>query len=69
MAGGIITSLIIATMFSSFVAYSLYIPFKAGVWKTETGAPWAQSTITTLAGPIYTIGKSFHGEGFPDLAG
>ena len=69
MGGGILLSLVIATLFSSFAAYSLYIPFKANVWKVEDGASWAQSAVSTLAGPMYSIGKAFHGEGFPDLAG
>jgi hypothetical protein len=69
MGGGILLSLAIATLFSSFTAYSLYIPFQAGVWKTESGASWAQSSISTLARPMYSIGKAFHGVGFPDLGG
>lgn len=67
IAGGILMALVIATVFSSFAAYSLYIPVRAGVWKREDGAGWAISSIETLAGPVYTIGKAFHQEGFPLL--
>jgi hypothetical protein len=69
MAGGIVIGLAVAVMFSSFAAYALYIPIKAGVWKVEDGAPWAQQTISTLARPIVSVGKATYGEAFPDLRG
>lgn len=68
MAGGILMGLVVAVMFSSFAAYALYIPIRAGVWKIEDGAPWAQQTISTLARPMYSAGKATYGENFPDLS-
>jgi hypothetical protein len=69
IAGGLLFSLCIALMFSSFAAYSLYIPFKAGVWRPEDGAGWAQQTVSTLARPMYSVGRAFHQDGFPALGG
>jgi hypothetical protein len=68
MAGGIVVGLFVALMLSSFAAYALYIPIRAGVWKIEDGAPWAQQTISTLARPMYSAGRSFYGDEFPDLS-
>lgn len=67
MAGGILIGLVVAVMFSSFAAYAVFIPVQAGVWKTEDAAPWAKQTIQKLAGPIYSAGKAFYGEEFPEL--
>ena len=67
MAGGILVGLMVAVMFSSFAAYALYIPIKAGVWKVEDGAPWAQQTILTMARPMFSAGKAAYGESFPNL--
>jgi hypothetical protein len=67
MAGGIVLGLGVATMFTSFTAYSLYLPFKASVWKVKEGAAWQQQTIQSLAGPMYATGKAVLGDDFPSL--
>jgi hypothetical protein len=67
MAGGILMGLFVAVMFSSFAAYALFIPIRAGVWKTEDAAPWAQQTIQKLASPMYSAGRAFYGDEFPVL--
>jgi uncharacterized membrane protein required for colicin V production len=69
LAGGIVMGLGVAIMFTSFAAYSLFVPLKARVWKAEEAAGWQQQSISTLAAPIYATGKAFYGEGFPDLKG
>ena len=68
-AGGILMGIGVAIMFASFAAYTLFIPFRARVWKAEEAAGWQQQSISTLAAPIYATGKAFYGEGFPDLKG
>ncbi|RIK74313.1 MAG: hypothetical protein DCC67_16725 [Planctomycetota bacterium] len=67
LAGGVLVGLLLAVMFTSFAAYSLFLPFRARVWKTEEGAGWAQTTVSTFAAPMYTAGRAFLGEDFPDL--
>jgi len=67
-AGGLLMGLGVAVMFTSFTAYSLYIPFKAGVWKFNEGAAWQQQIISTATRPIFGAGKAVYGDDFPDVA-
>ena len=67
LAGGLLVGLCVAVLFTSFAAYSLYLPFKAGVWKPQDGAGWAQQVVVQFAGPMYSSGKAFLQEDFPDL--
>ena len=67
MAGGLLLGLGVAVMFTSFAAYSLYIPFKASVWKVQEAAGWQQQTFTSAAAPMYGAIKAFYGEDVPDI--
>jgi hypothetical protein len=67
VSGGLIAGLGVAIMFTSFAAYTLYIPFKAGEWKVQEAAGWQQQTIAQFASPMFAVGKAMYGDEFPDL--
>jgi hypothetical protein len=67
-AGGVLMGLVVATMFNSYVAVTLWMfPLDAGVWKVEDASPRQQKTMTRTAAPIYTALKKFYGAEFDDL--
>lgn len=65
--GGSLVGFGVATMFTSFVALTLFIPFGAGVWKTEEAAPWQQQTIARSAAPMTLAMSTFYGDDFMEL--
>jgi hypothetical protein len=65
--GGIVVGLGVATMFNSFVACTLLIPFNAEVWKPDEGSETQQKTMTRAMAPMYTALTRFYGGEFADL--
>jgi len=62
-AAGPLAGLLVAVMFTSFLAFTLYyIPIRAGYWDAATAAPWQQTTMTSGAGPFYTVLKAVAGD-------
>ena len=57
---GPLMGLLVAVMFTSFVAYTLErIPIQAGQWKFADAADWQKSTFTYARAPFFNVAKSF----------
>ena len=69
MAAGPLMGLVLAVMFSSFLAFTLYyIPIRAGYWTASQAPPWQQTTMRSGAGPFYTVLKSVAGDKIADAS-
>jgi hypothetical protein len=68
-AAGILMGLLLAVMFTSFLAFTLYyIPIRAGYWNANQASSWQQSTMRSGAGPFYTVLKSVAGDAVADAS-
>jgi hypothetical protein len=65
--GGILMGFGVATMYASFVAITLFIPFNAQVWKTAEAPAWQQQTIARFAAPTNALTTNLLGVEFSDL--
>jgi hypothetical protein len=66
--GGVLMGLVVATLFNSYVAITLWLlPLASGVWKFEEGSPRQQKTMLRAAAPMNTALTKFYGGGFADL--
>jgi hypothetical protein len=69
MAAGPLMGLLLAVMFSSFLAFTLYyIPIRAGYWNAAQASSWQQTTMRSGAGPFYTVLKSVAGDPIADAS-
>ena len=67
MVAGPLAGLLVATMFTSFVAFTIYtIPVKAGAWNYDKSADWQKTTIKSGAGPFNHVLKSIAGSEVAD---
>lgn len=66
--GGPILGLVVAVMFTSFVAYTLdRIPIKAGQWSYSDAAEWQKSVFMYGRAPFFNVANAFAGgEGLDD---
>lgn len=63
LAAGPIVGLLVAVMFSSFLAFTLYyIPIRAGNWSAAGAPGWQMTTMRGGAGPFYTVLKAVAGD-------
>lgn len=59
MVAGPLMGLLVATMFTSFFAWTLLkMPIAAREWDINKAASWQQSTMQYLSAPFNTVGKS-----------
>jgi hypothetical protein len=66
--GGALMGLVVATMFNSFVAYTIWeLPLRQGVWKFEEGSEWQRKAMTRAVTPINTAAVKFYEGEFADL--
>jgi Colicin V production protein len=58
--GGPLIGILVATMFTSFAAYTLdRIPIKAGAWSYSDAGAWEKSVFTYARAPFYNLANAF----------
>lgn len=64
MAAGPIMGLLVATLFASFMAFTLYtIPIQSGeYWKLGDAAGWQKTTLASGSGPFNAVLKAMAGK-------
>ncbi len=66
--GGILIGLVVATMYTSFVAATLwYWPISAGVWKIAEASDFQKTAMMRATAPIHTAVTKFHGREMADI--
>lgn len=62
-AAGIVMGLLLAVMFTSFLAFTLFsIPITAGYWNFQQASPWQQTTMQQGSSPFFGVLKCVAGE-------
>jgi hypothetical protein len=65
LVAGPLMGLMVAVLFTSFVANTLWhYPIASGEWDLKAAASWQQSTFQVFAGPFHTIANHFLGDDF-----
>lgn len=61
-AGGPLLGLVVAGLFASFLAFTLYtIPIAAGEWKIAEASDWQKTTFQSGSAPFYAVVRSMAG--------
>ncbi len=69
LAAGPLAGLLVAVLFASFLAFTLYyIPIRAGYWDAKQATGWQLTTMRNGAGPFYTVLKAVAGDAIADAS-
>ena len=60
LAGGPLAGLLLAVMFVSFAAGTMWIPLAAGAWEAASPAGWAENAVSYLATPYANALNGFY---------